>query len=279
MIPGKAAAWVATEMGSPIATDVLLTGGLTNTHHLLTLVDGRKVVLRRWTNSKPSNVIEFSAAREASVLATLSGSGCPVPDVLAHDFLAEACDVPALVLTWVDGKPPELDRLDALDVETLASTLAVVHAVVAPPELPAFSPWCWRHELGVPRGTSVRPQWRLLLHAVAAGIPAGPEVLLHGDFHPMNTLWSLGKLSAVLDWPSASRGHPLVDVARMAGFMNVISLGAGRRFADAYADSTGVHLTAWWEARDLLDRLPEHPDDELDLTMFDAYVDDVAARL
>jgi hypothetical protein len=65
----------------------------------------------------------------------------------------------------------------------------------------------------------------------------------------------------------------------MTSFLDVVSPGAGRRFASAYHAETGRRLTAWREARELLDRLQETPDDPIDLRMFDAKVNEVAGRL
>ncbi len=45
-----------------------------------------------------------------------------------------------------------------------------------------------------------------------AELPAGTS-LLHGDFHPGNILLT-GEGPVTIDWPDASRGHPLADVAR-----------------------------------------------------------------
>ncbi|NUM45050.1 MAG: phosphotransferase [Anaerolineales bacterium] len=47
-------------------------------------------------------------------------------------------------------------------------------------------------------------------------LPEGDR-LLHGDFHPDNVIFSpagKGFDPVIIDWPDASRGHPLADVAR-----------------------------------------------------------------
>ena len=40
-----------------------------------------------------------------------------------------------------------------------------------------------------------------------------PDVLLHGDYWPGNTLWRDNQLVAVIDWEDARRGDPLADLA------------------------------------------------------------------
>ena len=269
-------------MGASLISASPMTGGLTSSCHRLELSDGGVAVLRRWTSHKRQDVAEFSPAREATALASLRGTTCPVPQVLGRDDHGIRCDVPALILTCMPGSQPKMKELASLDLLVLATVLAKVHEVAAPPELPAFAPWCWRHPLGVPIGSQAKDAWRRIIEAVpgsSAEEQQAGAALLHGDFHAGNTLWSRSGLSAVLDWPAASRGNPLADVARMAGFLDVLLPDAGRRFAQAYASLTGRVLTPWWEAREVLDRLPEDPEDPLDLGMFDRHVRDVAMRL
>lgn len=282
MLPNKAIRWAERVLDGRVTSTTQLAGGLTSSCHRLQLSDGRIAVLRRWTSDRQHDVLEFSAAREATVLVLLEGKLCPVPLVLARDDHGRDCDVPALILSFMPGEQPTLQELGSLDLLALAKVLARVHDIAAPDALPAFAPWCWRHPLGVPIGTRAAESWQRILdagiEADAAREQAG-DALLHGDFHLGNTLWKGSRLSAVLDWPAASRGNPLADVARMAGYLDVLAPGFGGRFGRAYTAVTGRILTPWWEARELLDRLPEDPNEPLDLTMFDAQVASVAARL
>jgi Ser/Thr protein kinase RdoA (MazF antagonist) len=56
-------------------------------------------------------------------------------------------------------------------------------------------------------------------------LPEG-DALCHGDFHPENVLVSPYR-AVVIDWPDATRGHPLADVARTALILRVGGLPAG----------------------------------------------------
>ena len=92
-----------------------------------------QVVLRRW--ARPGWAEEdpdFTAAREAAILDLLAPTPVPAPTVVAADPDADACDVPALLLTLLPGHPPDpradLDRL----VEGLAAALPPIHAVTVP---------------------------------------------------------------------------------------------------------------------------------------------------
>jgi aminoglycoside phosphotransferase (APT) family kinase protein len=52
------------------------------------------------------------------------------------------------------------------------------------------------------------------------------NVLCHGDFHPDNVLMSQSG-PIIIDWPDATRGHPLADVARSQLLMQVGGLPPG----------------------------------------------------
>ena len=62
------------------------------------------------------------------------------------------------------------------------------------------------------RGPGTRRRGTRAAAIVAAGPPPGPVTLIHRDFHPLNTLWSRGRLTGIVDWSAAcrrrSRGRP-----------------------------------------------------------------------
>ncbi len=60
-----------------------------------------------------------------------------------------------------------------------------------------------------------------------------PSRLLHGDFWPGNTLWRMGRLTAVIDWEDAARGDPLADPGN--GRLEVALLW-GREAMQAFTD-------------------------------------------
>jgi len=61
-------------------------------------------------------------------------------------------------------------------------------------------------------------------------LPDG-DALCHGDFHPDNILMS-PRGPVIIDWPDATSGHPLADVARSSLLMRVGGLppGTARRW-------------------------------------------------
>lgn len=62
-------------------------------------------------------------------------------------------------------------------------------------------------------------------HAALAQLPKG-DTLSHGDFHPENVVLSLHG-PVIIDWATATQGHPLADVARTALLLRVASPPAG----------------------------------------------------
>jgi aminoglycoside phosphotransferase (APT) family kinase protein len=82
------------------------------------------------------------------------------------------------------------------------------------------------------------PLGRELREAMAEAAEHVEEVepaLIHGDYWAGNTLWSGGKLIAIVDWDDAKLGDPAMDVGYM--WMDLMILGereAADRFVEEY---------------------------------------------
>jgi len=68
---------------------------------------------------------------------------------------------------------------------------------------------------------------KAVLEALAA-LPDGDR-LCHGDFLPGNVMLSPGGPAAIIDWPDASRGNPLADVACTVAGLRVYHSGSRGR--------------------------------------------------
>ena len=178
--PAAALRWAAGQFGPGsrvVSVRPLSSAWLAN--HAVEVADAagalHQVVLRRW--ARPGWAEEdpdFSAAREAAILDLLTPTPVPAPTVVAADPDADACDVPALLLTLLPGHPPDpgadLDRL----VEGLAAALPPIHA--SPCQGPAASPPTGQGAGCLPTTGSTSPRgWPLRAGRAGQGCGGGPS--------------------------------------------------------------------------------------------------------
>jgi aminoglycoside phosphotransferase (APT) family kinase protein len=91
-----------------------------HTNHRITLDDGRRMLLRRLTDAERGDDPWYVARDEVAALVALSGSGIPVPGLLAADPDASTCDVPTLLVTWLPGLTPASRIADRRAIERCA---------------------------------------------------------------------------------------------------------------------------------------------------------------
>ncbi|MEA2357887.1 MAG: hypothetical protein QOI62_1147 [Solirubrobacteraceae bacterium] len=224
-VPPGTAAWATAQTGAAIVAALPLRGAwLAN--HLLVMADGRELVLRRW--ARPGWDVEdpdLTAAREAVVLERLEPTDVPAPRLVAADPHATVCDVPTLLLERLPGEPP----VGRPPIGPLLDVLAAIHAV-DPDGIPPYRRYHERESLRVPEWAGDASVWERALDVFASPPPDLPEVLIHRDFHPGNTLWEGATLTGVVDWTTGSRGPAAVDLGHLR--VNLV-LDHGPRVADA----------------------------------------------
>jgi len=217
----RAFAWVVESVGSGASLDawMVVPGGSACAIHAVDVVDGRgrrhPLLLKRflredWLAREP-DVVE----REARHLGWLDPVALPLPRLVAVDPRGAACDVPALLMTRLPGRPQLLpENLDAW-------LLGLVESCLALHELPdslasRFPPYrCYRDlaRLAVPGWTRRPRAWERLIERLQAAPPASAAGFVHRDYHPGNLLWQRGRVSGVLDFPSCCYGPAAVDLA------------------------------------------------------------------
>jgi aminoglycoside phosphotransferase (APT) family kinase protein len=217
-----------------------------------------ELVLRRW--ARPGwdvDDADFNARREASVLELLAPTDVPAPRLVAVDAYASHADVPAVLITMLDGDPPGRalgGRRVALE---LASALAGIHAVGAPLyAVPAYRPW---HDLRSAKPLpwmAGEPAWRALYELAASPRPDVATGLIHRDYHHGNTLWTGDRLTGIVDWTTGSWGPYGVDVGH-ARWNLAIAYGteAADRFVAEYQrlSPREYEHAAYWDAVQLVD--------------------------
>ncbi|MEX1022932.1 MAG: phosphotransferase, partial [Dehalococcoidia bacterium] len=163
---------------------------------------------------------EQRAAFEEAVHRTLAEAGALVPAVVLHGTVEGR---PFLLMERVPGKPAadcivppgrvtlRLPRLLAEAHAAIhAGAAAVIEALVSPSAVRPLRP------AGLlARTVEAGP----LLPEVVAWLaahepPSSPEVVCHGDYHPMNVLVDGGRVAGVIDWPNLQFAPPEYDVAR-----------------------------------------------------------------
>lgn len=204
--------WVAESIGvgSRVASLRRLTLGGWHVNHA-TVIDrdanAHRLVLRRW--ARPEWAVEdpdLTPGRERAVLELLATSTVPAPRLVAADPDAIVCDVPALLISRLPGRPPGLPADMGSFLAQLAAALRPIHAIEAHARQPvpgyrtyhdlsAASPPTWPQNPGL---------WERALDLARTDPAPGRSCFIHRDCHPENTLWSRGGLTGIVDWTQAS---------------------------------------------------------------------------
>lgn len=225
-------------------TGRLITGGKSNLTYLVT--DGsREAVVRR----PPMGHVLATAhdmGREHRVMAALSDTAVPVPEMYAECADPGVIGAPFYVMEFAPGMPyrtaEELNALGKERVRTIADavtdTLVALHAV-RPADVGLA-------DFGRPNGYLERQvhRWRRqmigsksrelageeeLHRRLASAIPESSEAtIVHGDYRMDNTLVNEDdQVTAVLDWEMATLGDPLSDVALMLVYQALADVAPG----------------------------------------------------
>jgi aminoglycoside phosphotransferase (APT) family kinase protein len=272
VVPGEAIRWVLEMIGpgSRVTASRRLRVGGWHVNHALDVLDGgggtHRLVLRRW--ARPGWEVDdpdYTVEREVAVLELLASSPVPAPVVVAADPAGARCDVPAILLTRLPGHPPRPAEVGgARFCSDLAEALAQVHAVEATTarRLEPYRLYYDRTHAAPAAWMPATPVWAQAIAAVREPPPTTSSstsmTLIHRDYHPLNTLWSRGRLTAVVDWTQASSGPPGLDLGHMR--WNLLADHGPHladRFLDCYRATTG-HACAdqpYWDLVSLLDLL------------------------
>ncbi|GAA2073513.1 phosphotransferase family protein [Aeromicrobium halocynthiae] len=231
--------WVAgLDIGAraPI-TFTRVGAGQSNLTFLVEDADGRRWVLRR----PPLGSLLASAhdvAREHRIMAALVGTGVPIP--LPHALCTDPTitDAPIMLMEHVAGVVVDsMTSVEAIDPQrrsaighSLARTLGAVHAVdldaTGLSDLASRRPYAERqlrrwHRQWEDSRTRDLPLVDDLATRLSARIPEQVDVtLVHGDFHLMNVITSIGDgaVRAVLDWELSTLGDPLADLGGLLAY-------------------------------------------------------------
>jgi uncharacterized protein (TIGR02172 family) len=163
-------------------------------------------VLKLFNPGKPRQMVEL----EARLARLVYASGLPAPQV---GEVIELDGRFGLEYEWVEGN----SMLQAVveqpwKLRTYACQLAELHAGVHKMKLPEMPSMRERLRHKITHAPNLPERLRRLAIDAVTSMP-DEDWLCHGDFHPGNILLTR-RGPVIIDWIDASRGNPLMDVAR-----------------------------------------------------------------
>jgi len=209
--------WATSVVGPPsrLVQSKQLRGGITGSVLALDVVDGagrlQQLVLKLYT---PDPTEPDSPRREAHILELLRTSDLTVPRVVAIDPDGAQCEVPALLMTRLPGRPRIWPRQIEPWINDLALSAERIHATpIAPTALPAYERY--EHEIpaGPPSWSKKPAMWEKAIEAFMQPPPTHLRSFIHRDFHAGNVLWKSSSVSGIVDWLHGCWGPPEQDLA------------------------------------------------------------------
>ncbi|GGB48057.1 hypothetical protein GCM10011492_44090 [Flexivirga endophytica] len=258
-------AWVATSMGrgSRVVGCRRMTGGVSSAIHRVT-VERRGVrtfvVLRQYPKGL---CLEGTLRKEIANLELVAGSGLPVPSILSADVSGASTEgEPSLLMTRLPGHVDLNPTKTSSWMTRIAELAVLLHSL----DLPAktFRPWTdsWIAPMGalqVPSGARKPAVWKAAFDVIASTPPTDTAAFLHGDFLPVNMLWSRGKITGLIDWNGVHRGSRAIDVGLCRLYLAALySPEWAEQLRARYESVAGVSLDPWWDLYALL----HHSDDQ-----------------
>ena len=263
--PPEALEWAARAIGdsAEVVRVRALPGAWSSAVHALDIRAAgggdHRLVLRRHVRADFLAEEPDVAEREARVLQLLARSAVSAPELVAVDAAGEHCDVPAVLMTRLRGRPDAVPGdLDEW-LHGLAGQLTAIHAVaVGETPVQAYYTYNDVDALEPPSWTREPEAWAAVIALARGPAPEAPNCFIHRDYHPWNVLWWRGRVSAVVDWVNASIGAPHHDAAHCR-----IALAADQcvevaeRFRAHVEALDGVPHDPYWDALAFANVLPK----------------------
>jgi phosphotransferase family enzyme len=265
--PPVALGWAGAALGGTVTSATPLRGGLWSAVHRLTvaLPAGvvERVVLRRYVRPEVVANEPDIAEREARILRFLEDVDLPTPRLIAGDPAGVDTGTPTLLMSLLPGRVDWSPRHVGLWLRRLAEPLPLLHGTALPSDgtLPAFYGYAQRSYEPPPwaRRPNVWTRAAQIFHA--RGLEDS-VVCIHRDYHPGNVLWRAGRVSGLVDWPSASIGSPSVDVAHCrANLLGRFDLEVAERFTAIWEELTGNRFNPWADVMIIIGMLDGLRDD------------------
>lgn len=236
--------------GLTVKSVTRLRGGIDNGMHVLELLDGRgrarRVVLRRYRGTEST---VSRAQKEFRLLKLTESLSIHTPRPLLLDDTGETAGAPAIVMSFIDGRPAMVPAEAPEWPGQVAEAIWKVHSAdigsadvrfLGPPVMMGEA--VQRQIAGTERfeGHSLGRELREAMADAAESVEDVRPSLIHGDYWAGNTLWNGGRLIAIVDWDDGKLGDPAMDVGYM--WMDLMVLGereAAGQFLKEYEQRNG----------------------------------------
>jgi aminoglycoside phosphotransferase (APT) family kinase protein len=279
-------AWVEREAGARVAGVERMPPSAT-TKDVIRLDRAPRLVLRRYHDLERFDDPWYQPPNEVAALRLLGPTPVPAPRLVAADLDGAICGHPLILETWVEGRanfiPGDLDRYLA----SAAETLLLIHALDVRKGFPAYEPYLATFEIGPPAWSRDPRMWDRVREILTGPKPATPSGFIHKDYHGGNVLAVDDRVTAVVDWVTASIGPFGIDLARMRlNLMWEIGMEAADRFPAAYRAAGGSEEARhpYWDLADAADGIlewtaPKDARDAAQQVRHEAYVASLLAEL
>ena len=241
MISGDLREWTAViaecAPGASVRGVRRLGGGLSAETFSVDTTDGT-VVVKRYPRRRTD-----TARFEWERLRFVQRVDAPVPRPLALDTEGRWFGIPALAMSHLAGRPNVRPGDVEKWLQQLAHALAAIHSTdtagAAGPLLQPSAAETWKPpKLRRPSELTDRAVATIQRHLPRM---SWQPVLLHGDFHPGNTLWNGDRLTGIADWNQARLGPAAYELAYCrADVALLVDRAAADRLTDHYAAITGA---------------------------------------
>ncbi len=262
--------WISRhlDVGERIIRTEALYGGITAEMRKLTIGTRggatRHLVLRSYIDPFALRHAEDWLNREAGALKLLTGTGLPVPGLVAVDPTAMHCEYPSLLMTHMPGHTILTDEGLEARIPLLARQLVAIHALRTIDRPREYQALTTAETVVIPARANAEV-WAAAIDVIRRPAPPYEGRILHRDFQPGNVLFDVpptgsadARITGVVDWAGTSWGPADLDVAHCSTNLALLHGPEwGLRFAAAYEGAGGV-LAAdarerqYWRVRDAL---------------------------
>ena len=259
MDEARLAGYLSTQMGAPVEVrgSRRIGSGYSRVSYSVDTTAGRFIV-----RLEQGRTVGAWISDERRVMQWLQQADFPVASARWSEPTEDVLGKPFLVIDDLDVQPVDEQAVDESAAVAFVKTLARVHRLGVPPDIPAVDPdqathaqiEHWRN-VGKSAGGARVPMLDSAEIWLHQNCPVDKRVaLVHGAPRPSNMLIADGTVVAMTDWHMAHGGDPAEDWSYSL-FMRDVQAGSRRLWLTLFEREAGVRMStekwAYWEAFNL----------------------------